>query len=73
MYAIVKDSEGNETYRHAVRCQSAGELEMTLKRNADYVVKWGTLDIGNGNFTVEIVCQLSTGERPTIYTGKLIP
>ena len=25
------------------------------------------------DFTVEIVVQLGTGERPTVYTGKLVP
>ena len=73
VYAIVKDSEGNEVYRHAARCQRAGEMEIELKRNSDYIVKWGTLDVSTGDFTVEIVVQLGTGERPTIYTGKLVP
>ena len=73
VYAIVKDSEGNEVYRHGARCQRAGQLEVELKRNYDYIVKWGTLDVSNGDFTVEIVVQLGTGERPTIYTGKLVP
>jgi len=73
IYAIVKNSEGKEVYRHGIRCERAGQMEMEFKRNADYVAKWGTLDVSDGNFTVEIVAQLGTGERPTVYTGKLIP
>ena len=73
IYAVVKDASGNEVYRHAVRVKRADTEEQQLVRNAENVVKWGTLDVTNGEFTVEVIAQLSTGERPTLYTGKLVP
>lgn len=73
VYAIVKDSSGKEVYRHAVRAVNAGVKELQLSRNATNVVTWGELDVSDGEYTVEIQCQLSTGERPTVYTGKLVP
>jgi len=72
IYASVKDSSGKEVYRHAVRVKMTGDKELALTRNGN-VSKWGTLDVSSGEFTVEISVQLSTGERPTVYTGKLIP
>ena len=35
--------------------------------NVDF---WGTAPT-SGSYTVEVVAQLSTGERPTIYSGQL--
>lgn len=72
LYASVKDSSGKEVYRHAVRTKMTGEKELALTRQGN-VDKWGTLDVKNGEFTVEVSCQLSTGERPVIYSGKLVP
>jgi len=73
IYAIVKDASGKETYRHAMRTQTGGNKELAFARTAANMEKWGTLDVSAGEFTVEIVVQLATGERPTVYTGKLIP
>lgn len=72
IYASVKDSSGKEVYRHAVRVKMTGDTELALTRNGN-VAKWGTLDVSSGDYTVEVSCQLSTGERPTVYTGKLVP
>ena len=71
-YASIKDSTGKEVYRHAVRIKATGEKELAFTR-AGNVDKWGTLDVSNGEFTVEVTCQLATGERPVIYSGKIIP
>ena len=68
----ITDGSGKEVYRHAVRVKMTGDKELALTRNGN-VSKWGTLDVSSGEFTVEISVQLSAGERPTVYTGKLIP
>ena len=73
IYAIVKDASGKEVYRHAVRSKNSSERALIMVRNSDNIDKWGTLDISNGEYTVEVVAQLLTGERPTIYQGKLVP
>ena len=75
IYAIVRDEKGNEVYKHAVRCIEANTEELdfleTAKEDAtfDNVERWGTLN--PGTYTVEIVVQLGTGERPTVYKGQL--
>jgi len=73
IYAVVKDASGKEVYRHAVRAKAANTLQLNMVRNSSDIDQWGTLDVSSGGFTVEVICQLSTGERPTVYTGKLIP
>ena len=73
IYAVVKDASGNEVYRHAVRAKNGNLRELALVRNSDNIDKWGTLDVSSGEFTVEVIAQLYTGERPTVYTGKLVP
>ena len=67
------DADGKEVYRHAVRSKNGNTKELALVRNSDNVDKWGKLDVATGEFTVEVIAQLSTGERPTAYTGKLVP
>ena len=78
IYAIVYDNDGNEVYKHAVRCSQASTFELKFIENqpknktVPVVEKWGTLEFEEGKtYTVSIVAQLSTGERPTIYTGNL--
>ena len=73
IYAVVKDASGKEVYRHAVRSKNGNTNELDMVRNSDNIDKWGTLDVSNGEFTVEVIAQLSTGERPTVYTGKIVP
>ena len=73
VYAVVKNAQGEEVYRHVERASELDARGVRLKKKSSYSDSWGTLDVSNGEFTVEIFCQLSTGERPTVYTGKLIP
>lgn len=73
IYAIIKDSKGNEVYKLAVRADFVDRKEMVFsKGNADNCV-WGSLDdLKKGKeYTVEIVAQIATGERPTLWSGKL--
>lgn len=78
VYAIVTNAQGEEVYRHAVRAIKAGMTSLsfvesqTVEGNKTYqnVDTWGTLS--GGTYTVEVVVQLATGERPTLYTGKLV-
>ena len=72
VYAIVTDGEGKEIYRHAVRAEMANVRELPFVKDAINVFTWGKPDFA-GEPTVEIVAQLGTGERPTIYRGKLVP
>lgn len=69
VYGIFKDAKGREVYRHIVRADVGGQGEIDFAEDGIYVFKQGELK--PGTYTVEISVQLSTGERPTIYTGKV--
>lgn len=68
-YANVKDSEGKVVYSCAVRAEKAGCMEVGFA-TAIQTDQWEPYT--NGEYTLEVVCQLSTGERPVIYTGTLV-
>ena len=69
-YVIVKDSAGKEVYKHAVRNTTSWGKTLTLKETGANVDAWGTLPTA-GTYTVSVVAQLGTGERPTVYSGTL--
>lgn len=79
VYAIVYDEDGNEVYKHAVRAMQASLEKLKLIREkkegatVNPVETWGKLEFAPGEvYKVEIVVQLGTGERPTIYQGNLV-
>lgn len=80
-YAIVKNPAGEQVYKHAVRAIRGGLKEMefveyepdgekNLNGPTDRVSCFGTPNFTPGH-TVEILVQLATGERLTVYTGTL--
>ncbi len=76
-YAIVTDAEGNEVLKMAARCLSAPQREIPFYLESevyDNIYTWGNwedLD-KNADYKVDIVVQIGTGERPTIWSGKLL-
>lgn len=72
VYITAKNADGSEAYRCVVRAAAAGEQLLTLTDMGSNVFHWGDLAALKGEYTVEISAQLSTGERPVIYTGKLV-
>lgn len=73
IYAIIRDNKGNEVYKLAGRADFVNKKELAFsKTSADNGV-WGSLDdLKKGKkYTVEIIAQISTGERPTLWTGTL--
>ena len=78
IYAIIYDSKGNEVYKHAVRCLEANieELAFIEKASADAefdnVEIWGKWEFSaDESYTLKVIAQLGTGERPTLWEGKL--
>lgn len=68
IYAIVRDAEGKEQYRIVKRAEIVGVEALNFNR----LVTSSQLEpYADGNHTVDIVCQLGTGERLTVYTGTL--
>ena len=75
-YATITDAQGKELYHHAVRCQRAGCKDMHFACYAlDEKVHNNVDRRGDfpqaGIYNVKIDVQLATGEKPTIYEGKL--
>ena len=79
IYAIVRDSTGREVYKHAIRCLRAHTLALSFIKEApagaevDNVERWGSLEDlkASENYTVQIIAQLGTGERPVLWEGAL--
>ena len=69
LYVYVKDAEGETLDYKVVRAEVAEVREMNL---AKAIYEPTFKKYADGNHTVEIVCQLGTGERPTVYTGTLV-
>ena len=72
-YAAVYNENGVEVYKVAVHALFPSIYEMTItadNANKDTTV-WGTWDNVKSGYTVKIFTQLGTGERPTLWEGKL--
>ncbi len=70
IYAIFTDSKGNEVYRIAVRSSKPTTRELRFQEGTNTCV-WGSMEdlSAKETYTVQIVAQLGTGERPTLWTG----
>ena len=71
IYVSLKNADGKEVYRQATRASFAGEMTLNINRNGTNTFFWGNYDKLSGEYAVEISVQLSTGERPVVYTGKV--
>lgn len=69
IYALVKDKEGNTVHSCVRRAGSAGVMELNFFKLVT-PSEWEKYT--GGEYTLEVVCQLGTGERPTVYTGQLV-
>lgn len=67
IYVYVKSLEGEVLYSTAYRATTAGLMRTVL---GDSIISKEISPYAAG-YNLEVVCQLSNGERPTIYTGKL--
>lgn len=68
IYAIVLDAQGSEVLRVVKRADQAGLKELNFNK---LITAEDWAPYTDGSYTVQIVCQLGTGERPTVYTGTL--
>ena len=73
-YAQIFDAKGNEVYKQASRAHRAGLKAVQFNKVGANIFTWGDADklTAGGNYTVKITVQLGTGERPTVWEGKLI-
>ena len=73
-YVSVYNANGVEVYKLAIRSTVTSVKEVELTTMGGNINTWGdatTLDPATYDYTVKIYVQLSTGERPVLWEGKL--
>lgn len=70
VYVSLKNADGKEVYRLAVCVTVPGEKELRISRNARNAFSWGDFEKLSGEYLAEVSAQLTTGERPVLYSGK---
>ena len=72
LYAIFTDSKGNEVCKLAARPLKANVREMQFSKAGEAFEMWGDYEDldPKKDYKVQIVAQLGTGERPTLWEGK---
>lgn len=69
IYAVLCSKTGKEVNLAVVSATRASKHELSFEGAFEEV----DLDLyASGKYTVKIVCQLGTGERPTVYEGTLV-
>lgn len=71
IYVNLTNSAGKNVYRLVVRAAEAGAMQLDISQTGNNVFQWGNYDNLKGTYTVEVSAQLSTGERPVLYSGKM--
>lgn len=71
IYVTLKNADNKEVYRLVVRADSAGLKEVNINRSVTNAFSWGDYDSLSGEYAAEVSVQLSTGERPVVYSGKV--
>lgn len=71
IYISLFSDSGREVYRLVTRATEAGVKELQVARLADNTFSWGDLEALSGTYTVKLSAQLSTGERPELYTAQI--
>ena len=75
IYASFYNKNGVEVYKMAVRAESTSLKSLKFKSVGGNLDTWGdveSLDPSKYEYTVKIYAQISTGERPTLWEGKLV-
>ena len=74
-YVSIYNANGVEVYKIAVRSTTTSVKEVKLVTEGYHVDIWGkeeNLKPAEYEYTVKISAQLSTGERPVLWEGKLV-
>lgn len=74
LYAEFRNANGVEVYKIASRpIKDAGVKEFRFYKSGDNFEAWGSEEniVAGQEYTVKIYMQLGTGERPTLWEGKL--
>ena len=75
-YASIYDSKGNEVLKVATRAHKANvkTLKFVTLTTEKSLFEWGSWDdlSKDEEYTVVVYAQIGTGERPTLWEGKLV-
>ena len=73
IYAQIFTANGSEICKIAVRSEAANTRELAFKKGAFAMEIWGSYEDldPKKEYTVKVYAQLGTGERPTLWEGKL--
>ena len=75
IYVSIYNKDGVEVFKTATHSDYASEYELKFMKQGLNVATWGksdTLDPANYEYTVKIYVQSGTGDRPTLWEGKLV-
>ena len=75
IYCSIYNADGVEVFKTATDSDYASEYELKFGESGAAVMNWGDLeklDPAKYAYTVKIYCQSGTGERPTLWEGKLV-
>ena len=83
MFVTVKDKDGKVLKENVYRAMTASLREMSMKdnnstwtkdENGNYLnMTEGMKELATGENLLEITVQLSTGEKPVVFSGTLLP
>ena len=76
IYCSIYNADGVEVAKVATHNKSSSTYELKFESTGMQSVIWGnleTLDPAKYEYTAKIYAQLATGERPTLWEGKLAP
>jgi hypothetical protein len=83
VFVTVKDKDGKVLKENVYRSMSAAQREVRMKDNNSTWTKGtdgnyltmteGIKELATGENTLEILVQLSNGEKPTVFSGVLLP
>ena len=83
VFVTVKDKDGKVLKENVYRAMTASLREMKMKdnnstwtkdANGNYLTMTeGIRELATGENQIEITAQLSTGEKPVVFSGALLP
>ena len=71
IYVSLKDAAGKEVYLLTVRADVSGVRKLTVTQEGPTARAKGNYAALSGAYAVEVRAQLSTGERPVVYSGTV--
>lgn len=74
IYAHIYNSAGIEVCKIAMRYEETNTRELAFQKDAFALEVWGSYEDldPSEEYTVKVVAQIGTGERPTVWEGKLV-